>query len=214
MTPKVKICGNTREADVQHAAGAGAHYLGLVFAESKRRIDLERAQKLMAAAPEFHQFVGVFANQPREEVERIAQALKLPYLQFHGDETSHYCSYFMRQGFQVIKAFRVKDAISLKRISEYDVDFFLLDAYSASAKGGSGLTFDWRLLEEGPVISDKLFLAGGLNCDNLAQAIKTAAPYAVDVARGVESAPGQKSPELVTRFIQIAKATAVSHDVR
>ena len=200
--------------DVQQAAGAGADYLGIVFAESKRRVDLELAGTLIAAVPEFRQFVGVFANQPREEVERIAQTLKLPYLQFHGDETSHYCSYFMRQGFQVIKAFRVKDAMSLKRISEYDVDFFLLDAYSAQAKGGSGVTFDWSLIEEGPSIREKLFLAGGLTCENVAQAIKTVMPYAVDVASGVESAPGLKSFERVSQFIQIAKATAVSHDPR
>ncbi len=211
MIPKVKICGNTQEADVRMAIAAGADYLGLIFAESKRHIDLDQAKILVDAAPDFKHFVGVFYNQPREEVEKFAQALKLRYLQFHGEETAHYCAYFMRQGHQVIKVFRVKDAMSLKRIAEYDVDYFMLDTYVTHAKGGSGVPFDWKIIEDSPAIHQQLFLSGGLQCNNLAKALETVRPFAVDVASGVESSPGQKSAEKVREFIRIAKWQGVQH---
>jgi len=142
-------------------------------------------------------------------VESIAQQLGLSYLQFHGDETALYCRYFSENGYKVIKTFHVRDAMSLKRIEEYDTEFFLLDTYSAQEKGGTGVVFDWTLLDGGELMRERLFLAGGLNCDNVTQAIQKVRPYAVDVASGVESAPGIKSPELLGNFIRLAKT--ISH---
>ncbi len=202
----VKICGNTNPEDAKLAKSLGADYLGLIFAESKRRINIDTARKIVAAVPDFSNFVGVFFNQPKNEVERTAQALGLRILQFHGDEPALYCRYFMDNGFEVIKTFRIKDAMSLKRLDEYNVSYFLFDTFSKEESGGTGKTFDWDLLiQDKPFIHDKFFLAGGLNIHNLRDAIERLKPFAVDVASGVESAPGVKDPELLREFIRLAK---------
>jgi len=203
---KVKICGNTNAQDARLAHDFGADYLGLIFAESKRKITLDTALTIRAELESFQNFVGVFCNQPKAEVENAAKELKLSHLQFHGDETALYCRYFSDNGFKVIKTFHVRDARSLKRIEEYDTEYFLLDTYHASERGGTGTAFDWGLLDEGNLTHEKLFLAGGLNCGNIAQAIQKGRPFAVDVASGVESSPGQKSPELLENFIRLAKS--------
>lgn len=201
----VKICGNTNPDDAVLAVSLGADYLGFIFAESKRKVDPARAKTIMEALPKFNNFVGVFFNQPKKEVEDIARELGLKFLQFHGEETSLYCKYFSDLGFQVIKTFRIKDAMSLKRIDEYDVSAFLFDTYSKEEAGGTGTVFDWSLIADRPFIHDKLFLAGGLNVENLREALKLINPYAVDVASGVEKEPGKKDPDLLKQFIKIVK---------
>lgn len=202
---KVKICGNTNLEDVRLAISLGADYVGLIFAESKRKIDESTAHLIISGMPPKTSFVGVFANQPKQEVEDISNKLQLKILQFHGEETSLYCESFMEKGFQVIKTFRIKDALSLKRIDEYNVTAFLFDTFSKGAAGGTGITFDWNLLVDRPFLKDRFFLAGGLNPQNLKQAIETVHPFAVDVASGVEKSPGKKDPELLAEFIRIAK---------
>ena len=189
----------------------GADYVGLIFAESKRKLDIAAAEPIVSAMPSHTPFVGVFANQPKPDVENIAAKLRLKILQFHGEETSLYCESFMEKGFQVIKTFRIKDALSLKRIDEYNVTAFLFDTFSKSAAGGTGITFDWNLLVDRPFLKDRFFLAGGLNTQNLRQAIETVHPFAVDVASGVEKSPGRKDPELLAQFIRIAKEGRGSH---
>ena len=203
----VKICANTNLEDAQLAGRLGADYLGLIFAESKRKIDIATANSIINAMPEFKNFVGVFCNQPKDEVEKIAKQTGIKILQFHGEETALYCQSFMDKGYQVIKVFRVKDAMSLKRIDEYNVTAFMLDTYSKEAMGGTGQTFDWNLLgtEHRPFFHDKLFLSGGLNVKNLVAGIQKIQPYAVDVASGVEKEPGKKDPALLEEFIRIAK---------
>lgn len=203
--PKVKICGNTNLEDAKLAAELGADYLGFIFSESKRKIDIRTASTIMEAMPNFKKFVGVFFNQPKRYVESIASELGIKILQFHGDETSLYCDYFRGRGYEVIKTFRIKDALSFKRIDEYDVSAFLFDTYSKDEAGGTGIPFDWKLIEDKPFIREKLFLAGGLNTKNLREAINMVKPFAVDVASGVEMSPGKKDPALLERFIQIAK---------
>ncbi len=202
---KVKICGNTNLDDVQRAMDLGADYVGLIFAESKRKIDEPTAHFIISSMPPQTPFVGVFANQPKQEVEDIVGKLDLKILQFHGEETSLYCESFMEKGFQIIKTFRVKDALSLKRMDEYNVTAFLFDTFSKSTAGGTGITFDWSLLVDRPFLKDRFFLAGGLNPQNLKQAIEAVHPFAVDVASGVEKSPGKKDPELLAEFIRIAK---------
>ncbi len=207
---KIKICGNTNVEDVRLAAELGADYLGFIFAESKRKIRLEEAQAMMDALPHFKNFVGVFFNQPKKDVETLARRLRIHILQFHGDEPALYCRHFMDEGYEVIKTFRVKDAMSLKRLDEYDVSAFLFDTFSKDESGGTGKPFDWNLIEDRPYVHDKLFLAGGLNVKNLQNAIAKIRPYAVDVASGVEREPGKKDPALLEQFIQIAKEGHVS----
>ena len=203
--PKVKICGNTRAEDAQLAASLGADYLGLIFTESKRRVSPDTARTLLESLPDFKNFVAVFSNQPREEVEEIAHGLGIRILQFHGEETALYCRSFMEKGYEVIKTFRIKDRMGLKRIDEYNVSAFLFDAFSPEGKGGVGTPFDWELIEDRPYVHEKLFLAGGLNVTNLRKAIQKVRPFAVDVASGVEARAGEKDPKLLEEFIRIAK---------
>jgi phosphoribosylanthranilate isomerase len=208
---KVKICGNTNAEDAKLAADLGADFLGFIFAESKRKINIVTAREIKEVLPDFKDFVGVFFNQSKKEVETIAGELSLPWLQFHGDETALYCESFMKSGYKVIKTFRIKDAMSLKRLDEYNVTAFLFDTYSKEESGGTGKPFDWNLIENRPYVHDKLFLAGGLNVQNVAEAIKRVQPFAVDVASGVEKMPGKKDPALLEQFIRLAKKKSSLH---
>ncbi len=202
---KVKICGNTNTNDVNLAIQLGADFIGFIFVKSKRQVTVESVKSIIRSVPPFSNYVGVFVNQPKAEVEKIAAAAKLKWLQFHGEETSRYCQYFSGKGFSVIKTFHIKDSLSLKRIDEYDVDAFLFDTFSSGGSGGTGKVFDWTLIHEKPYVHDKLFLAGGLSVDNIQNAIQKIRPYAVDVASGVEKSPGIKDPQLLEEFIRLAQ---------
>ncbi len=210
---RVKICGNTNINDVQLGIELGADYLGFIFAPNSRRtVTLADAQSILLRFPQFKNFVGVFCNQPKKEVENIAKQLDLKFLQFHGEETALYCNSFMEKGFQVIKTFHVKDAMSLKRLDEYNVSAFLFDTFSQSEKGGTGVPFDWNIIEDRPYVHERLFLAGGLNIHNVCQAVERVRPFAVDVASGVESQPGVKDPLLLREFIDKVKKVAFHDD--
>lgn len=210
---RIKICGNTDYENARLAIDLGADYLGFIFVpNSKRAITVEKAAKILENFKDFPNIVGVFCNQPKKEVEEIAQKLRLKYLQFHGEETALYCESFMKKNYEVVKTFHVKDAMSLKRIDEYNVSAFLFDTYAHSEKGGTGIPFDWNMIEDRPYVHDKLFLAGGLNVQNVAQAISQVRPFAVDVASGVESTPGIKDPKLLKAFIEKVKETRYSHE--
>lgn len=202
---KVKICGNTNVPDAAKAKELGADFLGFIFCESKRKISVDQAREIIHAVEPFDHFVGVFANQPKEEVESTAKKLGLKWLQFHGEETSRYCKYFSDGHFDVIKTFRIKDKLSLKRIDEYDVSAFLFDTYSRNKLGGAGVAFDWSMIEDKPYVHEKLFLSGGLTIYNLEAAVQKVKPFAIDVASGVEKSPGIKDHQLLEQFIQIAK---------
>lgn len=210
---RVKICGNTNYENARTAIDLGADYLGFIFApNSKRVITVDAAESIFLKLAHFKNIVGVFCNQPKKEVETIAARLCLKYLQFHGEETSLYCQSFMQKGYEVIKTFHVKDAMSLKRLDEYNVSAFLFDTYSQSEKGGLGIPFDWGLIEDKSYVHDRLFLAGGLNIVNVQQAIEKVRPFAIDVASGVEIRPGVKDPQLLQAFIQKVRQTEVSHE--
>lgn len=210
---RVKICGNTNFEHARLAVDLGADYLGFIFApSSKRVITVETAEEIFAKLADFKNTVGVFCNQPKKEVEKIAERLHLKFLQFHGEETALYCDSFLQKGYEIIKTFHVKDPMSLKRIGEYNVSAFLFDTYSHSEKGGSGIPFDWSIIEDKPYVHDKLFLAGGLNPLNVAQAIEKVRPFAVDVASGVESSPGTKDPFLLRAFIENAKEVKENYE--
>ena len=210
---RVKICGNTNYEHARLAADLGADYLGFIFASSSKRvITVEKAGEILTKLADFKNTVGVFCNQPKKEVEMIAERLRLKFLQFHGEETALYCDSFMQKGYEVIKTFHVKDAMSLKRIAEYNVTAFLFDTFAHTVKGGTGVPFDWTVIEDKPYVHDKLFLAGGLNALNVAQAIEKVRPFAVDVASGVESSPGVKDPQLLRAFIENVKGVKKVHE--
>ena len=204
MVVKVKICGITSLADGLAAAQAGADALGFVFYEpSPRYISPEAAPVIIRQLPPDLVKVGVFVNAPRDLVFSAMSQCGLSLLQFHGDEPPDYCLQF---GLMSMKAFRMRDAESLERLADYPTDAWLLDACAPDKPGGTGQTFNWDLALEAGKFGRPVFLAGGLTPENVADAVRRARPYAVDVSTGVEAAPGRKDPAKVRAFIQAAKA--------
>ncbi len=202
--PRVKICGVTRLEDALQAARLGADALGFNFWPGSRRfLAPGAAREVVDQLPPFVTPVGVFVNQPEEEILRAAGESGVRVLQLHGDEPPELCA---RLPLPVVKAVRVGAALSLDALSAYQVAAFLLDAPSAGY-GGSGATFDWSLAE-GVAGLGPLILAGGLDPENVAAAVRRVRPYAVDVASGVESAPGVKDVSKMARFIAAAKESA------
>jgi len=204
METRVKICGVTNVADALAAAAAGADMIGLMFYEnSPRHISLATAEEISRALPPFVLRVGVFVNPAEELVLRAIGECKLSLLQFHGEETSEFCTQF---GLMSVKALRVRDAESLKAMENFHTDAFLLDAFSSTTPGGTGEKFNWDLAVEAQKFGKPIFLAGGLTPENVADAVKKVRPFAVDVSSGVESAPGKKDAAKVRAFITAAKA--------
>ncbi|MFZ5800860.1 MAG: phosphoribosylanthranilate isomerase [Candidatus Omnitrophota bacterium] len=196
---KVKICGITNLTDARAAVRIGADYLGFVFyPKSPRYILPQKAKLFIAKLPRRINKVGVFVNEEARTVKRIAGLCGLDVLQFHGNEGVSYCRKF--PGYQIIKAFRIKDKIDLRRILKYYVDGYLLDTYCQGNFGGTGKNFDWELLRQAAGKIPFLFLSGGLNSNNVAAAIRKIHPFAVDVSSGIESRPGKKSPRLLKEF--------------
>ncbi len=204
MPVKVKICGITNLPDGMAAADAGADALGFVFYDqSPRRISIEAAAALIGQLPPFVMKVGVFVNAPEDMVVRAIRECGLNLLQFHGDESPEYCLQF---GLMSMKAFRIRDAASLQALPGFRTDAWLLDAYSPDKPGGTGETFNWELALEAQGLGRPIFLAGGLTPENVAEAVRRARPFGVDVSSGVEAAPGRKDHAKVRAFIQAAKA--------
>lgn len=198
---RVKICGITDSGTALAAVEAGADALGFVFVPSTRRITPDAAREIIRALPPFVATVGVFADRPLEEVREVAAYCGLDYVQLHGSEPPDYCR---RVGVPVIKAFRVRDRTSLAACRAYpDVAAILLDSYTPTARGGTGLRFDWEVIA-GVRFPRPLILAGGLNETNVAEAISRVRPYAVDVSSGVET-DGRKDPARIAAFIRRAK---------
>ena len=204
MKTRVKICGITNVADGLAAAEAGADMIGLMFYESSpRHITLARAVEISRAMPLFLMRVGVFVNKPADFVLRAIGECNLTMLQFHGDETSDFCTQF---GLMNMKAIRVRDAESLTQLENYQTDAFLLDAHSRNGLGGTGEKFNWDLAVEAQKFGKPIFLAGGLTPENVADAVRIVHPFGVDVSSGVESAPGIKDHAKVKAFITAAKS--------
>jgi phosphoribosylanthranilate isomerase len=200
---RVKICGITNRADACAAVDAGAAALGFNFCSSSPRyVTPQVAAEIVAQLPRVVCTVGVFVNEPRERVAAIAQQVGLTTLQFHGDESPEFCRGWAQK---VVKAIRVCDAHAAGKAQRYTVDFILADAYVEGQRGGTGRRIVPILLEgfERP----HLILAGGLTPENVAEAVRTVRPFAVDVASGVERAPGQKDVTLMRRFIAHAQTS-------
>ena len=199
---KIKICGLTRAEDVMAATDAGADAVGFVFAASPRRVSIETAVRLSRYVPGGVLRVGLFMDQARSEIEQVVRSVPLDMLQFHGCETEQQCVPF---NLPWLKAVAMEDAGSIERAER---DFpgaagLLLDSHAKGRRGGSGKRFDWSLARPA---AKKIWLAGGLNADNVAAAIRFVKPFAVDVSSGVESAPGIKDAAMISDFIKAARA--------
>lgn len=195
---RVKICGITRVEDAQIAVAAGADAIGLVFyPKSPRAVSIEQAQQIVACVPAFVTCVGLFVDASTSEVQNVLDRVPLDLLQFHGDESPEYCAAFQRPW---IKALRVRPGLDLEAAAQrYSASRgLLLDAYKAGVPGGTGEVFDWQLIPEQlplPVV-----LAGGLDAQNVAQAVRAVKPFAVDVSGGVELGKGIKDPDKILAF--------------
>ena len=204
MSTRVKICGITNLADAKVAVEAGADALGFNFYEkSPRYVSLKTAAAISKQLPPFVMRVGVFVNAPEELVLRAISEVGLTMLQFHGDEPPEFCAQF---GLMSIKAFRIRDGESLKQIPHYQTDAYLLDAYSAEARGGTGEKFNWDLAVAAQKFGKPIFLAGGLTPENVAEAVRKVRPFGVDVSSGVEAAPGKKDHAKIRAFIKNVRA--------
>ena len=204
MTPifrtRVKICGITRPEDGMMAAELGADAIGLVFyPPSPRFVNVETAQRIVAALPPFVATVGLFMNAEPAAVRTVLSKVPLSLLQFHGDEDPDYCSAFGLPYLKAVPMGADADVQDYKRRFATAVGL-LLDSHGDNKMGGTGQGFDWTRI---PTERHKpLILAGGLHPGNVAEAIRQVRPYAVDVSSGVESAKGIKDPELMRAFLR------------
>ena len=206
---KVKICGITRLEDALAVAEYGADAIGFVFyKKSPRYIEPELAAEIVKRLPPFITPVALFVNESEETVRDILYLTGISVVQFHGDETPEYVSLFPQR---VIKAIRVKDESTLAPLTGYDVSAFLLDSYSPDAYGGTGKKFDWEVINETDSVN-RIILAGGLNADNVAYAVRLVRPYGIDASSGLESSLGIKDHKKVKDFISAAKAAALELD--
>ena len=195
----VKICGITRPEDAVAARMAGADAIGINFWPGSKRFigSIERA-RAVADAAEHLTTVGVFVNASADEINRALEVVKL--IQLHGDETPAFAEPFRGR---YVRAVRVKDRDSLRELAVFSCPWYLLDGFSAGY-GGQGTKFDWTLAVEAAQAHD-IVLAGGLDPENVADAVRTVHPFGVDTASGVESAPGIKDPDRILRFVRQAK---------
>lgn len=197
---RVKICGITSARDARFAVAAGADAIGLVLYDpSPRNVSIEQARDICAQLPAFVTVVALCVDKPAVEVNTLLQALPVDLLQFHGSEDAEYCSQFDRP---YMKAVRVAAGMDVDaEIRRYPgASAILLDTYRKGVPGGTGEQFDWELIPASQ--RSRVVLAGGLNPGNIASAIDTVGPYAVDVSGGVEAAPGVKDAGKINAFMQ------------
>jgi len=200
MRTRVKICGLTRTEDVMAACALGADAIGLVFyPPSPRAVTVEQARLILLDVPPFVTVTALFVNPTVAEVQAVLKQIPaISLLQFHGDESPEFCRQFGRA---YIKAIPMRDEVDLaQQASVYDDALGLLvDTYKPGVPGGSGESFDWHRLPLS--LSKPLILAGGLTPDNVSDAIKQVAPYAVDVSGGVEASKGIKACQKMRDFM-------------
>jgi phosphoribosylanthranilate isomerase len=203
---RVKLCGITRPEDSELAASLDAWAIGFIlWPQSKRRVDPAVAAGIARQQRRKLETVGVFVNPTLDEVAHAVEGIGLTYVQLHGDEGPAFCAAVsQRTGARVIKAQGIGSGADIRDIERFHTDLHLLD----TGRGGSGQTWDWALAAQrrSPV---PVVLAGGLTPDNVGEAIAAVRPWAVDVASGVESAPGIKDPAKVEAFVAAARQTAV-----
>ncbi|MCL4534758.1 MAG: phosphoribosylanthranilate isomerase [Bacteroidetes bacterium] len=207
---KVKVCGITSLEDALAALQAGADALGFIFVpDTPRCVAPGLVREIVEQLPPFVTKVGVFADADLEHVRETMAECGLDLAQLHGGESPAYCEALFPRD---IKSFRVKDAGSLAEMDRYPAAAYLLDTYVAGVPGGTGRSFDWRLAR-GAAAQRPIVLSGGLTPENVAEAVRTARPYAVDVGSGVEARPGVKDHEKLRAFVQAAKAALGSHEI-
>jgi phosphoribosylanthranilate isomerase len=196
---KVKICGITNYGDATAALDMGADLLGFNFyVKSPRYVPPEKARQIINMLPGFVDVAGVFVNESIERIHETKNLCQLDWVQLHGDESPEFCRQFLSHNVKVMKAIRVKDQNDVQSAEDYFTDAVLLDAFDPEKYGGTGLTFDWNVVGH---INKRVFLAGGINPDNAAQAVELGV-YGIDVCSGIEAEPGKKDHGKVKKLFE------------
>lgn len=200
------MCGTTTLQDAQAAVELGIDALGFIFADwSPRYIKPATALQIVSEIPPFVDKIGVFVNKDQKEVEEIIHYLGLTGVQLHGDEDPEFCDRIARAvpSCSVLKAFRIGQHTQIEDIAPYNsvVRGFVLDSFVENQEGGTGRTFAWEILQRLD-LQKPFLLAGGLNRDNITEALRLVSPFGIDVNSGVEDAPGRKNHELLRYFIE------------
>ena len=189
---KIKICGIPCVDDAKAAMNMGADLLGFNFyPRSPRYVTVDQAVAIATKLPAFISLVGVFVNSTREAICAAMEACFLDWIQLHGDETAEFCQSFCKDAVKVMKAIQVKESGDIDRANAFPVHAILLDAFHPERYGGTGDTFDWGLITH---TGKRVFLAGGINPDNVVEAVELDM-YGIDVCSGIESEPGKKDHE-------------------
>jgi len=215
---KVKICGLTNLEDAIKACECGADFLGFIFIkETPRNVDADTVKNITSRIPEEISAgigkVGLFKDEAIEEVARAVSLCDLDHVQLHGDEDPNYCRQLKEKvggDIKIIKMFKVKDDIVAPYpyiLDDYvDADYYVFDTFHPDLAGGTGKSFDWKvLLDSGDSIKKLFFIAGGLDPGNVREAVEAVAPFGVDVSSGVELEAGKKDENLLKEFIKNAK---------
>ena len=205
----VKICGLTNPEDAILAMDLGADLLGFNFyPKSKRFIDPKDAGKIIRKLPAFVDTVGLFVNADADEIRKISKELMLNWVQLHGDESPGFCLSLNNIPAQIIKAIRVKDGHDIEYAKNFSTDALLLDAYHPMLYGGTGERFDWKKLPEltGHTFG-RTFLAGGINPDNVVEAIGYGF-YGIDICSGIEDSPGNKNYKKMKELFKNIRSVA------
>ena len=204
MHTRIKFCGLTRAEDVRLAVELGVDYIGLVFApRSPRRLLLGQARMLRELVPEEIGVVALVMDNPRQDIEQIVETLQPDVLQFHGAEDDAFAVALGRPFWKAIAMGGQGESAFASLAAYPNASGFLFDGHGAGEQGGSGQRFDWRQM---PAVTDRpCLLAGGLSPDNVGLALRTAHPWGVDVSSGIETAPGEKDPEKMRRFVDAVR---------
>ena len=206
MTPvQIKICGVTNLEDAKVCAELGADMIGLNFyPQSPRYIRPQQAREIIEAMPRGVRAVGAFVDPSAGEIRSIARSVGLKYVQLHGDVPPETCRELAGE-FRVIRAFSTDGQFKAEDVRSFRECDVILDAHHAELRGGTGLTCDWSLARATLPFTRFLILSGGLNAQNVGDAIATVGPHAVDVCTGVETAPGMKNHRAIEEFIAAAR---------
>lgn len=196
---QVKVCGITRPGDALLAAELGADLIGLIFyRKSPRWVSQRLAAELIRALPPTVSRVGLFVDESVDKMLRVASALRLDYVQLHGNEAVSDITKLQQAGFRVIKAFSISHRDDFVAVENSKADLRLVDHKTINLPGGTGVPFDWSLKPRRKIAN--LMLAGGISIDNLARGVELFSPMVVDVNSGVESKPGVKSKARLKAF--------------
>jgi phosphoribosylanthranilate isomerase len=211
MHTRIKICGITSLSSAAAAIEAGADALGFnMYERSIRFIGVDAANEILRELPSSTIKVGLFVNHSEDEVLSITQRCSFDVLQFHGDEDNSFCASFSKPFMKAIRVGRETDIAS--EVARYpDSVAVLLDSSVKGKFGGTGISFDWQNV---PKLTKPVFLAGGLDVNNVSEAVRTVSPYAVDVSGGVESSPGEKDPELIRAFVHAVQGANQIKELR